>query len=56
MPMAAIVGAAFLMGCDMLVRLIPSRSELPLGVVTSLIGAPLFFSLLMKMQLRGRHV
>jgi iron complex transport system permease protein len=55
MPMAAIVGAAFLMGCDMLVRVIPSRSELPLGVVTALIGAPVFFTLLMKVDLRGQH-
>jgi iron complex transport system permease protein len=54
-PMAALVGAAFLMACDMLVRSIPSRSELPLGVVTALIGAPLFFSLLMRLDLSERY-
>lgn len=55
MPMAAIVGAAFLMGCDMIVRLVPTRSELPLGVVTGLIGAPIFFGLLMKLRIEGRY-
>ncbi len=55
MPMAAIVGAAFLMGCDLIVRIVPSRSELPLGVVTGLIGAPIFFTLLMKLRIEGRY-
>ena len=54
-PMAAIVGAAFLMACDVIVRLAPTTSELPLGVVTGLIGAPVFFSLLMKMKIEGRY-
>lgn len=54
-PMAAIVGAAFLMSCDMIVRIVPSRSELPLGVVTGLIGAPVFFALLMKLRIEGRY-
>jgi len=54
-PMAAIVGAAFVMGCDMIVRLVPTRSELPLGVVTGLVGAPIFFTLLMKLRIEGRN-
>ena len=55
MPMAAIVGAAFLIGCDIIVRVVPSRSELPLGVVTGIIGAPIFFGLLMKLRIEGRY-
>lgn len=54
-PMAAIVGAAFLMGCDLLVRVIPTHSELPLGVITGLVGAPVFFALLMKLKVEGRY-
>ena len=33
---------------DVLVRLIPARSEVPLGVVTGLIGAPIFLYLLVR--------
>ena len=47
-PAAALGGAAFVAGCDVLARAIPSRTELPLGVVTGLIGAPLFLVLLLR--------
>jgi iron complex transport system permease protein len=39
-------GGAFLVLCDVVVRLIPTESELPLGVVTSFLGAPVFVLLL----------
>ena len=47
-PAAAIGGAAFVAACDVLARAIPARTELPLGVVTGLIGAPLFLVLLLR--------
>ena len=47
-PAAAIGGAAFVAGCDVLARAIPTRTELPLGVVTGLIGAPIFLVLLLR--------
>ncbi len=47
-PACAIGGGAFVMLCDVLVRAIPGRGELPLGVVTGLIGAPLFLWLLLR--------
>ena len=47
-PAAALGGGAFLVSCDVVARLIPSRSEMPLGVVTGLIGAPLFLLLLIR--------
>lgn len=49
-PASALGGGIFLVGCDVLARLIPSRSEIPLGVVTGLIGAPLFLLLLIRLR------
>lgn len=49
-PAAALAGGVFLVACDVLARLIPSRSEMPLGVVTGLIGAPLFLLLLIRLR------
>lgn len=47
-PLAALGGGVFLAGCDVVARLVPTRAEMPLGVVTGLIGAPLFLWLLRK--------
>ena len=49
-PAAALGGGGFLVACDVVARLIPSRSEMPLGVVTGLIGAPLFLLLLIRLR------
>lgn len=43
---SAIGGAALVIAADLLVRLAPTGSELMLGIVTALIGAPFFFWLL----------
>ena len=45
-PASALMGGAFLVLCDVLCRLAPAGGELPLGVITGLVGAPLFFVLL----------
>ncbi len=42
LPVSALFGAGFLMATDLLSRTILSPAELPIGVVTSLIGAILF--------------
>lgn len=42
LPVSALFGAGFLMATDLLSRTILSPAELPIGVVTSLIGALLF--------------
>jgi iron complex transport system permease protein len=47
---AALVGAALLLITDIATRLIPSGLELRLGVLTSLIGLPFFFWLVIKMK------
>lgn len=49
---AAALGAALMLGADLLVRLAPLGRALPVGVVTALIGAPLFVRLVVKS--RGR--
>jgi iron complex transport system permease protein len=41
-PMAILFGAAFLMAADVIARTAVSPAELPIGVVTALIGAPFF--------------
>ncbi len=43
-------GALLLVVTDMAVRLIPTATELKLGVVMALIGGPIFFSILRKMR------
>jgi iron complex transport system permease protein len=47
-PAAALGGGAFVIACDVLARAIPSRTELPLGVITGLLGAPIFLGLLLR--------
>jgi len=48
LPAAALGGGTFLVACDILCRIVPGRSEVPLGVITGLIGAPSFLWLLLK--------
>lgn len=50
---SGLAGAALTLGADIAVRLVPTRPELQLGVVTALIGAPFFLVLLAR--LRGRE-
>lgn len=48
LPASALLGAAVLLGADILARMIAAPAELPLGVVTALVGAPFFLWLLLK--------
>ena len=41
-PASALFGASFLVVCDLAARTLPPQGELPSGVITALIGAPLF--------------
>lgn len=47
-PVAALVGAVFLVVADGLCRIIIPRTELPIGILISLIGAPCFVYLMIK--------
>ena len=48
LPAATLFGAAFLIGCDLLARTILAPVELPVGVITALIGGPFFLWLLIR--------
>lgn len=50
---SAIGGAVFVLSADLLTRVMPLGFDLPLGVVTSLVGAPLFLSILVRTQRKG---
>lgn len=41
-PMSALIGGTFMVLCDLAARTVIPPNELPVGVVTSLIGAPFF--------------
>lgn len=45
---AALLGAALLVGADLLARLVVAPAELPIGIVTALIGAPVFLWILLR--------
>ncbi len=47
-PASAILGAIFLTTCDTIARSAFQPSEMPLGTITALIGAPIFIFLLRK--------
>lgn len=48
MPASMIVGGIFMLLADTLARSLISGFELPVGIITSLIGGPLFMVLLIK--------
>jgi len=47
-PACLLGGASYLILCDLLARVLPSSGELPVGIITALIGAPLFIILLLR--------
>ena len=47
-PMSALVGAIFLLWADVCCRVLLKNSELPIGILVSMIGAPCFIYLLLK--------
>lgn len=47
-PAGILGGASFLILCDLLGRTLPAGGEMPVGIVTALIGAPIFLFLLWK--------
>jgi iron complex transport system permease protein len=47
-PSCILGGAAYLVLCDLLARSLPAHGEIPVGVITAMIGAPLFIFLLQR--------
>lgn len=54
LPLSVLMGSSFLIIADLLSRTIIAPSELPIGVITALIGAPVFALILMKRRLERR--
>ena len=52
-PGSALLGGALLLGADLLARTIVAPAELPIGIVTALLGAPFFLWLLLRDRQRG---
>ncbi len=48
LPLSILTGSGFLILADLVARTIISPTELPIGVITALIGAPVFAGLLMR--------
>ncbi len=48
LPASALAGASMLLAADLAARVLAKPAELPVGVITSLLGAPFFMYLLMK--------
>ncbi len=49
-PATIVGGGAYLVICDLLARAIPEQGEMPVGVITAMIGAPVFVFLLKKVR------
>ena len=50
LPYSALAGAIFLLATDSLARTIVAPAELPLGIITAIIGAPFFLWLIYRSQ------
>jgi iron complex transport system permease protein len=50
LPASALFGAAFLVACDVVARTAMAPVELPVGIVTALIGGPFFLWLLVRQK------
>jgi iron complex transport system permease protein len=48
LPACVLGGGLFLMFCDLLARLLSAHTEVPMGIVTSLMGVPFFLWLLTR--------
>lgn len=47
-PACIFGGAAYVVLCDLLARILPRHGEMPVGVITAMVGAPLFIYLLRR--------
>ncbi|MEH6493311.1 FecCD family ABC transporter permease [Halopseudomonas sp.] len=53
LPASMLLGAGLLVLADVGARLIVSPAELPIGIITAVLGAPFFLALLLRAQRRG---
>ena len=50
LPSSALLGAALLLVADTFARMLAAPAELPIGIVTAVIGAPFFLALLLRQR------
>lgn len=55
LPTAALAGAILLIACDTAARTIAKPTEIPVGILTALLGAPFFLYLLRRRTAAGRR-
>lgn len=48
LPLAALSGGIFLIWADVIARVLIPKSEIPIGVITSAIGAPIFVYMMVR--------
>lgn len=48
LPASAVLGAALLVAADAVSRVVVAPAELPIGIVTAIVGAPVFLALLVR--------
>ena len=48
LPASALFGASFLIVCDLIARTIVAPVEMPVGIITAIIGGPFFLWLLFR--------
>ncbi len=48
LPASFLLGGAFLVACDTLARVVVAPSEMPVGILTALIGGPVFIWILLR--------
>ena len=54
LPASALFGASFLVGTDLIARIIISPRELPVGVITGIIGGTIFIYIIRKRKVEFR--
>ena len=53
LPLSALLGGAFMLVCDLIARTVVTPGELPVGVVSALVGAPFFAYVFFAKRGRG---
>jgi iron complex transport system permease protein len=53
LPLSAVLGAALVVGADVVARIMVSPAELPLGIVMAVVGGPVFLHLVLSRGLAG---
>jgi iron complex transport system permease protein len=50
LPASACLGAILLLGADTFARTLAAPAEVPIGVLTALVGAPFFLAILLRQR------